>query len=116
MIEHLKKYVGIYLAILVGLLIYFDDPNDEYPVIVTWFILAIILFKFPPFNWGDWLITKWSNFLWWILGPFIRWQQTSWPKWAIWIWVILCVIGFEEWVFKPLGYTIYPWRYAIWYE
>ena len=64
----------------------------------------------PPFKWGDWLLDKWSTFLWWILGPFIRWQQTSWPKWLIYVWVLLCVIGFEEWVFKPLGYTIYPWR------
>ena len=109
-LEHLKKYIGVYLAVLVGLLIYYDDPNDDYPLFVSWLILLIILFKMPPFKWGDWLLNKWSKFLWWILGAFIRWQQTSWPKCLIYVCVLLCVIGFEEWVFKPLGYTIYPWR------
>ena len=45
----------------------------------------------------------------WISGPWRRWQAT-WPTWAKYVFAIVAFILFEEYILKPAGYTMYPWR------
>lgn len=106
---HLKKYIGVYLLILVVLAIYFDDPDDDIPQIVWWFTLLVVLFKTPPFNWGDRILDQWARLWWWIFTPLRKWMIT-WPKWLQIVFSLAIIVLFEEYVLAPLGYTMYPWR------
>ena len=45
MIEHLKKYIGIYLLAMVAFGIYFDNPDDDYPVWVWYLLVPVVLWK-----------------------------------------------------------------------
>ena len=109
MIEHLRKWIGLYLLGMIAIAIYLDTPDDDYPLWLWWLIVPIILWKTPPFSVGDWFWGKIGNFFMWIFTPLHRWQAT-WPKWVLWVWGIAMIILFEELFFAPLGYTIYPWR------
>ena len=107
--KHLKNNIGIYLLAIIGIAIYFDTPDDDYPLWLWWLIVPVILWKVPPFNIGDWFWSKVASFWSWILGPFLRWQ-TTWPTWVKYVFGIALVILFEEFILKPVGYTMYPWR------
>jgi len=107
--NHLKNKIGIYLLALVAVGIYFDNPDDDYPLWLWWLIVPVILWKVPPFNIGDWFWGKWVNLCMWIFRPFHRWQAT-WPTWVKYVFSIVVIILFEEFILKPVGYTIYPWR------
>ena len=109
MYNHLKNYIGIYLLAMVALSIYFDTPDDNYPVWVWWLMVPVILWKAPPFNIGDWFWGKIASFFMWISGPWRKWQAT-WPTWAKYVFAIIAIILFEEYILKPAGYTMYPWR------
>ena len=50
---HLRKYIGVYLLGMVALAIYFDTPDDDYPLWLWWLIIPVILWKVPPFSVGD---------------------------------------------------------------
>ena len=47
---HLRKYIGVYLIGMVALAIYFDTPDDDYPLWLWWLIVPVILWKVPPFS------------------------------------------------------------------
>ena len=106
---HLRKYIGVYLLGLVALAIYFDTPDDDYPLWLWWLIVPVILWKVPPFSVGDrfWgYVMRLYELLFQI--P-MRWLKKS-PKWFQYTFVIIMIILFEEFIFAPLGYTMYPWR------
>ena len=107
--NHFKKYIGVYLLGLVILAIYFDTPHDDIPQIVWWFTAGAILFKTPPFNWLDRILERYTRFLIWIMGPFLTWMQ-SWPHWVRVLFSIAVFYLFEQYLLRPLGYTILPWR------
>ena len=109
MYNHLKNYIGIYLLAMVCFLIYASEPTDEIPVWVWYLFIPVVLWKTPPFNIGDWFWGKVASFWMWILRPFHKWQAT-WPTWVKYVFGIVLIILFEEYILKPAGYTIYPWR------
>ena len=108
-LAHMKKWIGAYLLALLILMILIDEPNDDYPQWIWWLTIPIVLWKVPPFSVGDWFWGKVTNMLAWILRPFTRWQ-TTWPRWVQWVFGIVLIVLFEEFVLRPLGYTMYPWR------
>ena len=106
---HLRKYIGIYLLAMIAIAIYFDTPYDDYPLWLWWLIVPVILWKVPPFSIGDWFWSHVARFYEWLFQIPMRWLKKS-PKWFQYSFVIVMIILFEEFIFAPLGYTIYPWR------
>ena len=109
MLEHLRKYIGLYLLGMVALAIYLDTPDDDYPLWLWWLIVPIILWKTPPFNIGDWFWGNISRFIFWVMTP-LRNQVSKLPWWARTILALIAFYCFEEYLLAPLGYTILPWR------
>ena len=106
---HLRKYIGVYLLGMVALAIYFDTPDDDYPLWLWWLIVPVILWKVPPFSVGDWFWGKIYKFYEWLFQIPIRWLKKA-PRWVQIAFAIVLIIVFEEYVLAPLGYTMYPWR------
>jgi hypothetical protein len=104
--EHLKKYIGWYLAGFLVLALYYDDQNDKW---LYWLSLAAVICLAPPFNLKDRFVSVLGRFFMFILRPFHRWQA-KWPKWAKVVFAIVVLILFEEYFLQPLGQTMYPWR------
>ena len=104
--EHLKKYIGWYLAGFLVLALYYDDQNDKW---LYWLSLAAVICLAPPFNLKDRFVNVLGSFFMFILKPFHRWQGT-WPKWVKVVFAIVVLILFEEYFLQPLGQTMYPWR------
>ena len=104
--EHLKKYIGWYLAGFLVLALYYDDQNDKW---LYWLSLAAVICLAPPFNLKDRFVNVLGSFFMFILKPFHRWQAT-WPKWFKVVFAIVVLILFEEYFLQPLGQTMYPWR------
>ena len=109
MIEHLRKYIGLYLAGLICTAIYFDDPNDDYPMFIWIFALLAVIFLAPPFLLKERIAGLIYDFYEWLFLLPMRWLKKS-PKWFQYTFVIIMIILFEEFIFAPLGYTMYPWR------
>ena len=109
MIEHLRKYIGLYLAGLICTAIYFDDPNDDYPMFIWIFALLAVIFLAPPFLFKERIAGLIYDFYEWLFLIPMRWLKKS-PKWFQYTFVIIMIILFEEFIFAPLGYTMYPWR------
>lgn len=107
--QHLKKYIGVYLLGMIAIAIYLDTPDDDYPLWLWWLIVPVILWKVPPFSIGDWFWGYVARFYEWLFQKPMRWLKKS-PKWFRYSFVIVMIILFEEFIFAPLGYTIYPWR------
>ena len=63
----------------------------------------------PPYSIGDrfWGIV--ARLYEWLFQIPMRWLKKS-PKWFQYTYVIIMIILFEEFIFAPLGYTMYPWR------
>ena len=108
--KHLRKYIGVYLLGMVAIAIYFDTPDDNYPLWLWWLIVPVILWKAPPFSIGDRFWGKVAQFYEWLFQIPIGWLQKA-PKWVQIIFCLSMVVLIEELVFAPLGYTMYPWRY-----
>ena len=104
--EHLKKYIGWYLAGFLVLALYYDDQNDKW---LYWLSLAAVICLAPPFNLKDRFVNVLGSFFMFILKPFHRWQA-KWPKWVKVVFAIVVLILFEEYFLQPLGQTMYPWR------
>ena len=104
--EHLKKYIGWYLAGFLVLALYYDDQNDKW---LYWLSLAAVVCLAPPFNLKDRFVNVLGKFFMFILRPFHRWQA-KWPKWVKVVFAIVVLILFEEYFLQPLGQTMYPWR------
>ena len=104
--EHLKKYIGWYLAGFLVLALYYDDQNDKW---LYWLSLAAVICLAPPFNLKDRFVSVLGRFFMFILRPFHRWQA-KWPKWVKVLFAIVVLILFEEYFLQPLGQTMYPWR------
>ena len=106
---HLRKYIGVYLLGMVALAIYFDTPDDDYPLWLWWLIVPVILWKVPPFSVGDWFWGKIYKFYEWLFQIPIRWLKKA-RRWVQIAFAIVLIIVFEEYLLGPLGYTMYPWR------
>mgnify|MGYP003311925003 CR=1 FL=1 len=64
----------------------------------------------PPFSIGDWFWGHVARFYEWLFQIPLGWLQRA-PRWIQIVFVVSMVILFEELIYKPLGYTMYPWRY-----
>tara|TARA_B100001173_G_scaffold287342_1_gene275690 strand:- start:757 stop:1098 length:342 start_codon:yes stop_codon:yes gene_type:complete len=109
MIDHLQRYIGYYLVGLLLLPIIFDDPNDDYSIGIWIFAILLIMFMVPPFSFKDRFMDMLHRFYSWLFQIPLRWLSEA-PRWVQILFAITITILFEELVFKPLGYTIYPWR------
>ena len=107
--QHLRKYIGVYLLGMVAIAIYFDTPDDQYPLWLWWLIVPVILWKVPPFGVGDWFWGKIYKFYEWLFQIPISWLKKA-PRWFQIAFAIVLIIVFEEYLLAPLGYTMYPWR------
>ena len=110
MIDHLKKWIGLYLVGLISLAIMFDDPNDDYGIGLWIIAIILVAFMTPPFNLKDRLAGLIYDFYEWVFQIPIGWLKRA-PRWIQIVFAISMIILFEELIFKPLGYTMYPWRY-----
>ena len=104
--EHLKKYIGWYLAGFLVLALYYDDQNDKW---LYWLSLAAVICLAPPFNLKDRFQNVLIRFFSFIFRPWHRFQAT-WPNWVRWVFAIVVFILFEEYFLRPMGQTMYPWR------
>ena len=109
MINHLKKYIGLYLLGMIALAIYFDTPDDAFPLWLWWLIVPVILWKTPPFNIGDWFWGKIASVWEWTLTPLTN-RLKKLPWWARTIFAVVLLYCFEQYFLAPLGYTMLPWR------
>lgn len=107
--EHLKKNIGLYLVGLLSLAIIFDDPNDDYGIGVWIFAILLVMFMAPPFSFKDRFIDLLFRFYSWLFQIPLGWLQRA-PRWCQIVFAFALILLIEELVFKPLGYTMYPWR------
>lgn len=105
--NHLRNYIGWYLLVLTTIGIWADWETQDYWAL--WFAYPIILWKTPPFDWGDKFWGAYSRMLDFVLRPLTNWIKT-WPTWARTLFALAMIILIEEYVLAPLGYTVYPWR------
>ena len=110
MIKHLRKFIGLYLIGLLSLAIVFDDPDDDYGIGLWIIAIILVAFMTPPFNLKDRLAGLIYDFYEWVFQIPIGWLKRA-PRWIQIVFAISMIILFEELIFKPLGYTMYPWRY-----
>ena len=105
--NHLRNHIGWYLLVLTTVGIWADWETQDYWAL--WFSYPLILWKTPPFNWGDKFWDAYTRMLDFVLRPLTNWIKT-WPTWARTVFALAVLILTEEYVLAPLGYTIYPWR------
>ena len=110
MIKHLRKFIGLYLIGLLSVAIVFDDPDDDYGIGLWIIAIILVAFMTPPFNLKDRLAGLIYDFYEWVFQIPIGWLKRA-PRWIQIVFAISMIILFEELIFKPLGYTMYPWRY-----
>ena len=110
MIKHLRKFIGLYLIGLLSLAIVFDNPDDDYGIGLWIIAIILVAFMTPPFNLKDRLAGLSYDFYKWVFQIPIGWLKRA-PRWIQIVFAISMIILFEELIFKPLGYTMYPWRY-----
>ena len=110
MIKHLRKFIGLYLIGLLSLAIVFDDPDDDYGIGLWIIAIILVAFMTPPFNLKDRLAGLIYDFYEWVFQIPIGCLKRA-PRWIQIVFAISMIILFEELIFKPLGYTMYPWRY-----
>ena len=110
MIEHLRKWIGLYLVGLLSLAIVFDDPNDDYGIGVWIFAIILVVFMTPPFSLKDRIAGLIFDFYEWLFQIPLGWLQRA-PRWIQIIFCLSMIVLIEELIFSPLGYTMYPWRY-----
>ena len=110
MIKHLRKFIGLYLIGLLSLAIVFDNPDDDYGIGLWIIAIILVAFMTPPFNLKDRLAGLIYDFYEWVFQIPIGWLKRA-PRWIQIVFAISMIILFEELIFKPLGYTMYPWRY-----
>ena len=109
MIEHLRKYIGLYLTAMCLPFAFGYILSDDHPVWVWWLILILVVWKTPPYSLSDRFWGGYMRLLDWALKPLINWIKT-WPTWARIIFALIVLIGTEEFILSPIGYTMYPWR------
>jgi len=53
--NHLRKTIGWYLLGILGITIWLGhtEPSDDYPVFLFYLMIPVVLWKAPPFSWGD---------------------------------------------------------------
>jgi len=107
--EHLRKWIGLYLTAMILPFMFGYGVSEEHPVWVWWLIFVIVVWKVPPYSIGDRFWGKIALFYEWLFQVPMRWLKKA-PKWFQYSFVIVMIILFEEFIFYPLGYTIYPWR------
>lgn len=109
MIDHLRKWIGLYLIGLLSLAIIFDNPNDDYGPGLWAFAILLVAFMAPPFSLKDRLAGIIYDFYEWLFQIPMRWLKKA-PRWIQIVFVISMIILIEELVLSPLGQTMYPWR------
>ena len=57
--KHLKNNIG-YLLAIVGLAIYFDTPDDDYPLWLWWLIVPLYCGRYLLIL-RDWFWDKWAK-------------------------------------------------------
>lgn len=109
MIEHLRKYIGLYLTALILPFMFGYGVSEEHPIWVWWIAFALIILKTPPYNISDRFWGAYNRLLEWVLGPLLK-RVKKWPWWAKTIFVLIIFYCTETYVLSPLGYTMLPWR------
>tara|TARA_B110000037_G_scaffold187397_1_gene217953 strand:- start:387 stop:719 length:333 start_codon:yes stop_codon:yes gene_type:complete len=104
--EHLKKYMGLYMVAGLSMPLLFPDGEETW---LWWLLIATVVCLAPPFNLKDRFVNVLGTFFMFLLRPFHRWQGT-WPKWVKVVFAIVVLVLFEEYFLQSLGQTMYPWR------
>ena len=107
--EHLRKYIGLYLTALVLPFMFGYGVSEDHPIWVWWIAFALIILKAPPYSISDRFWGAYARLLEWILGPFIN-RLKKLPWWARTIIAIAILYFVEEYFLASLGYTMLPWR------
>jgi len=104
--EHLRKYIGLYMVAALSVPLMFPDGEDKW---IWYFCIVAVMCVASPFNLKDRFVNVLGRFFMKILAPFHRWQKT-WPGWVKIVFAVIVVVLFEEYFLSPLGQTMYPWR------
>ena len=107
--EHLRKYIGLYLTVLLLPFMFGYGVSEEHPIWVWWIAFGLVILKTPPYSISDRFWGAYGRLIDWVLKPLAR----SAPKWPWWIraLIILGLLYFiEEILLASIGYTILPWR------
>ena len=100
--EHLRKWIGLYLTAMILPFMFGYGVSEEHPVWVWWLIFVIVVWKVPPYSIGDRFWGKIALFYEWLFQVPMRWLKKA-PKWFQYSFVIVMIILFEEFIFSPLG-------------
>lgn len=107
--EHLRKYIGLYLTVLLLPFMFGYGVSEDHPIWVWWIAFGLVILKTPPYNISDRFWDAYTRLIDWILIPL----KKSVPKWPWWLraLVALGLLYFlEEVLLSSIGYTILPWR------
>ena len=107
--NHLRKYIGLYLTILLLPFMFGYGVSEEHPIWVWWIAFGLVILKTPPYNISDRFWGAYTRLIEWILRPLLK----SVPKWPWWIRALLALglLYFMEEIFlASFGYTMLPWR------
>ena len=107
--EHLRKYIGLYLTALILPFMFGYGVSEDHPIWVWWIAFGLIILKTPPYNISDPFWGVYNRLLEWLLKPLLK----SIPKWPWWV-RALAFLGLlyllEEVLLASIGYTVLPWR------
>ena len=109
MMEHLRKYIGLYLTALILPFMFGYGVSEEHPIWVWWIAFVLIILKTPPYSISDRFWGAYYMLLDLVLGPLLN-KVKKWPWWAKTIFVLLIFYCTETYVLSPLGYTMLPWQ------
>ena len=72
MIEHLRKYIGLYLTAMCLPFALGYILSEDHPVWVWWLILILVVWKTPPYSLSDRFWGGYMRLLDWALKPLIN--------------------------------------------
>ena len=108
-LAHVKKYIGVYLTLVIVPFMFGWGVDEDHPIWVWWIAFGLIVLKTPPYSVSDRFWGAYTRLLEWILGPLLA-SIKKWPWWARSIFAVVVFYCTETYILAPLGYTMLPWR------
>ena len=109
MLEHLRKYIGLYLTALLLPFMFGYGVSEEHPIWVWWIAVGLVILKTPPYSISDRFWGAYVILLDIILKPLAK-AAPTWPWWVRALLVLGLLYFIEEILLASIGYTILPWR------
>ena len=79
--DHLRKYIGLYLTVLLLPFMFGYGVSEDHPIWVWWIAFGLVILKTPPYSISDRFWGAYNRLLEWLLKPLLK----SIPKWTWWV-------------------------------